>query len=122
MNWTRWQLEEYQRRQMKLPEPPPLIGECIKEAALHTEIMAWCETQWPRWMYVHCRMDKRSTVAVGAPDFILFGPNGRVLCIECKAKGKKRSPEQNAWAYQMKVLGHEIHLVRNWSEFQQLVS
>lgn len=122
MNWTRWQLEEWQRRQMKLPEPPPLTGNCIKEAALHTEIMAWCETQWPRVMYIHARMDKRPTIGVGICDFVLFLPESRVLCIECKAKGRKRTPEQVAWAFQMQRLGHEVHLVRNWAEFQQLVT
>lgn len=121
MNWTRWQLEEYQRRHMKLPEPPSLSSSEAKESELHNEIIAFCNSQWPRWPYIHCRMDKRSTVAVGCQDFTIFRPDGKVLCIEVKGKGKKRTPEQIAWAFQMQKVGYTVHCIHSWAEFLELV-
>jgi hypothetical protein len=91
------------------------------EKGLHVEIMAWCDKQWPRIKYIHARMDRKSTIAVGAHDLTLFMPGGKVLCIECKAKAGKLSNEQLAWTAEMRLNGHEVWVVRSMGEFEGLV-
>lgn len=122
MNWTKDQVSRYLSKRMVLPEPPRLTGDNVKESALHVEIMSWCDVQWPRVMYIHSRMDRKTTIAVGAPDFILFLPHGKILCLEIKRKGKKRTPEQLAWALEMQRLGHTVHCIDSWAQFQQLIT
>jgi len=59
------------------------------EVKLHEKIIAHCESQWPRWKFIHARTDRRSTIAVGCQDFTIFMPGG-VLCVECKKVGAER--------------------------------
>ena len=91
------------------------------KGGLHEQIMDYCNAQWPRWRYIHSRTDQKSTVAVGAPDFVLFLPGGRTVLIECKAKGGKFSNEQLAWAKELSVLGHGVHVVFSLEEFKRVV-
>lgn len=94
----------------------------VGKGGLHEKIMQWCNAQWPRWKFIHNRTDKRSGIAEGAPDFVIFVPGGRSLSIECKMPGNKRTEAQLAWATEMRMLGHEIYLVTSFAEFEQLVS
>ena len=91
------------------------------EGELHDEIIKHCNAQYPRWKVIHARMDQRSTIAVGAQDFTIFVPAGRTICVECKAKGKKRTPEQLAWAKEMSMLGHDVHCIYSMAEFLEVV-
>lgn len=90
------------------------------KGGLHEEIMEHCDSQWPRWKYIHSRTDLKSTVAVGSQDFTVFLPNGRVLCVEAKAKNGKLSNEQLGWAHEMRLLGHTVHVVYNLEQFVEL--
>lgn len=103
-------------RSPKLRQPKP-ENPVKREGDLHDQIINWCDSQWPRVKYIHARMDRRSTIAVGAADFILFLSMGRVLCAECKTKTGKLSAEQSAWAKEMEMLGHAVHVVRSFEEF-----
>jgi len=93
------------------------IGDAPLESALHLRIMEFCDSKWPRWKYLHARMDRRSTIAVGAQDFTVFLPAGKTVLIECKRKGEKRSVDQSAWAMEMERIGHKVHLVTSMDEF-----
>lgn len=113
---------------IKTPFHPPVAGEpeiihapVNQESELHDEIEAWCLSQHPRVKYIHARMDKRSTIAVGAPDFVLFLLGGRVLCVECKAKQGKLTPEQLAYHKELEMLGHHPIVVRSFEEFKIMV-
>lgn len=92
------------------------------ELRLHYKIIRHCRSQWPRWKYIHGRTDHKSTIQVGAPDFVIFLPDSKVLCVECKAKGGKLSADQLAWKKEMSMLGQTIHVVRSFDEFLKLVS
>ena len=124
MRWTPAQLADYEARRrvedrnalVADPTPTPDL-----ESKLHERIMEYCDHQWPKWKYIHARMDRKSTVAVGSQDFTIFLPGGRTLCIECKAQGRKRSPAQLAWALEMERLGHTVHLVESEDGFLQLL-
>lgn len=89
---------------------------------LHEQIMQHCNSQWPRWKYIHSRTDQKSTVEVGSHDFTVFIPGGKTLCVECKAKGGKFSNEQLAWAHEMKALGHSVYGVYSLNQFLELVA
>jgi len=88
-----------------------------RERDLHGQIIEWCDKQWPRWKYIHSRMDKSSTISVGAQDFTIFTPNGQTVCIECKRKGEKMNASQLAWELEMNRLGHEVYVVRSMDDF-----
>lgn len=105
----------------RVREPSPSSGEA-KEMDLHQKIINYCDSQWPRWKYIRARSDRASTIAVGSQDFTVFLPDGRVLCIECKARGGKLSEDQIIWAKEMEMLGHAVHLVRSMDEFLQLIN
>ena len=113
------------------PLPPPVakaVGEYWMKAdretgkgGLHEQIMDYCNAQWPRWKFIHSRTDQKSTVAVGSHDFTVFLPGGRVVCVEAKAKGGKLSNEQLAWAKELSMLGHGVHVVFSLEEFKRVV-
>ena len=115
---------EYQqfllRTQKKSPETPVLDG-VDRERDLHDDIIDYCNNQWPRWLYIHARMDKRSTIAVGANDFTIFASGGRTFCIECKRKNEKLDPDQLIWQKEMEMLGHRVFVCRNMDEFREVV-
>lgn len=89
---------------------------------LQEQIMKHCRNQWPKWKFMHARTDKRSGLEEGAEDFTIFLPEGRTLHIETKAKGKKRTPEQNIWAAELRMLGHEVHVCRSIEDFKALAA
>ncbi len=101
--------------------PDIMAPGCDDERVLQDEIAAYCNNQFPKWKFIRCRMDQPSTIAVGAQDFTIFLPGGRVFCIECKAGNKKRTPEQDGWALEMSKLGHEVHLIRSFDRFLEIL-
>ena len=103
-------------------EPGQLARREVGKGGLQEQISKWCRGQWPPWKIIQARSDQRSTIAVGAHDMTIFAPNGRVILIECKAKGKKRTGEQTVWEYEMRMLGHRVHLVYSMEQFRQIVT
>src|SRR5712675_1268540 len=64
--------------------------------------------------YLRSRMDKKTTLPVGMPDFFIFPSNGRYLAVEAKVQGGELSDDQKRvfdrfWAYTGKV----VHIVWN---------
>lgn len=90
-----------------------------RESDLHDEIIQHCNSQWPRWKFIRGRMDKRSTIAIGAQDFTIFLPGGRLLCVECKRRGAKPTTEQLAWHKEMELLGHRVYVIQSVKEFYE---
>jgi hypothetical protein len=67
------------------------------ERAIHDEIEAYLRLR--EWYYVHSRMDRATTCAVGTPDFIVLMPArnrpGLFVAIECKLPGNKPTADQD---------------------------
>lgn len=104
----------------KLRAPVASAEACERETGsdgLHAQIMRWCDSQWPRWKYIHSRTDKRSTVDPGVPDFAVFGPYPRCIVVECKSKSGKLSTDQQNWIAEMKMIGWTVNVVWNLEEF-----
>lgn len=98
------------------------------EGDLHDDIIAYCKARG--WLYVHSRMDQKTTTAVGVSDFIIFykafskvSPKGwpKLALIECKRPGKKQSPAQLAWAAHALKNGFKVHVVVSMEEFVKIV-
>lgn len=91
------------------------------EIPLHNSIIRYCNQQWPKWKFIHSRTDRRPTIAVGAQDFTIFMPDGKVLCIECKDRNEKPTSDQQTWATEMRMLGHTVHVVRSMNDFMTVL-
>lgn len=92
--------------------------EIKSESALHEKILEYCKAK--RWAAIHGRMDKRSGITTGAPDFVIFA-TGKVLIVECKTKTGKQTTEQLGFQMMLEREGHEYHIVRSFYEFLKLV-
>jgi len=99
-----------------------MANACEQESKLHQQILDHCRQQWFPWLPLHSRIDRASTVAVGAADFVILLPNGKVVIAECKRKGSKATPAQLAFIAHCKKLGHIAGVVWSFEEFLQLVN
>lgn len=98
-------------------EPPTASDE--PESELHDQIIDECRRLG--WYCRHCRMDKKTTDAVGTPDFIIAIPGGITLWIECKRKGSKPTMPQLAASAHLRHLGHLHGFCYSFEEFQAFV-
>jgi len=117
MSITTFQLEQMQARLRRpvTPAEPPL------EKKLHREIMDHCDKQWPRWKYIHSRMDKSTRNEIGVPDFVIALPNHRTFFVEAKRPGEKPTLAQAGWHAEMAKLGHTVHVVHDLTEFLKAI-
>ena len=90
-----------------------------REGDLHDAIEGWLKSHG--WYYVHSRMDRPTTTALGVPDFIAAAPCGLTFWIEAKRKGKKPTPEQLGVGMILEKLGHRYGLVHSMDEFLAVV-
>jgi hypothetical protein len=56
---------------------------------------------------------------VGSSDILGVLPGGRLLCVECKAKGGRLSPEQKQFLADVQELGVLALVVRGWWELDE---
>jgi len=124
VSWTKQQALDYQ---MRMKGTPSALGRKLKdgvarELALHDEIIAHCRQQWPPWKYIRANPVEASTIAKGCQDFTIFLPGGRLLCVECKRADGKLSDDQQIWAKELIMLGHQVHVVRSMDEFLKVVN
>lgn len=125
MRLTRLQYEEILSRNQTNPlRQPASFSPAEKEVGrggLHQQIMDYCDTAWPRLLYIHARTDKRSTIGVGVSDFTIFLPGGRTLHLEAKAKNGKPTIDQLSWAAQLDRLNHVHRFCYSYGEFLQIL-
>lgn len=113
---TSWYLQKLASQQ-KLQQADCNEGVSM-ESDLHDAIMQECKARG--WLFFHSRMDKRATISVGCPDFVILCNDGKTLLVEAKAKKGKLSDAQlrvKAFAH---ILGHTIHTVRNIEQFRAI--
>jgi hypothetical protein len=89
------------------------------EIPLHDDIIKFCNSQFPRWKFIHANPAVPSTIQKGCQDFTIFAP-GRVLCVECKARNEKPDSDQQIWHKEMEMNGYTVHVVRNMEQFLEL--
>lgn len=74
------------------------------------------------WEMVHSRMDMRTSVDEGLPDFVLAAPNGRTYWIECKARKEKPKRHQEGWGIRLRNLNHVYGVAWNMQDFLKIIS
>lgn len=94
----------------------------IGKDGLQSEIIRWCDAQWPRWVYDFPRTDLKSTLPVGRHDATIWGPFPKCFLIETKAKGKKRTEDQLIWGARLHALGWEVRVVYSLDEFKKIIA
>ena len=123
MRMTALEYAAYLHRQQNSEElvqsSEPAVREIGKEG-LQAAIMEWCDLQFPKWVYDFPRTDLKSTLPNGRHDATIWGPFPKCFLIETKAKGKKRSMDQQIWETRLRVLGWQVHLVYSLEEFRQI--
>jgi N-dimethylarginine dimethylaminohydrolase len=101
----------------------------VNEAAHQDAVVEYARLT--RWRVAHFRraLNKRGVHmtavaydAKGFPDLVLV--RDRVVFAELKAKGRKRTPEQEAWAEWLEAAGAEYHLWRptDWDEIVRVLA
>jgi hypothetical protein len=75
-----------------------------------------------RLHYVWPRGDKRSTIALGHPDFSIWLPGGRTALLEFKLPGGKFSPEQEQSIELLRSLGHYVCVVTHSDQAERIVT
>jgi hypothetical protein len=71
--------------------------------------------------YVWPRGDKRSTIAIGHPDFSVWLPDGRTALLEFKLPGGKFSPEQAETMQLLQSLRHPVWTVSSADQAEGIV-
>ena len=89
-----------------------------RESDLHRQVQDWLDAHG--WVYIHSRMDRKSTTSEGSPDFVIGCPNGRTLWLELKSRRGKIRPEQRYWEVQLRRLGHIHSFIRCMNDFLQI--
>jgi len=89
-----------------------------QEQDLHEHILNRCRAKG--WLAFHGSMAHRTHRVRGEPDFIIWADNGRTIAVECKRKGGKTTPEQNAVIAFAENLGHKVHVISKIEEWDKL--
>lgn len=129
MRISEFQYQEILRRQQQNPirgsSAEFVHGQAPKEVGdggLHGKILEWCNNQWPRWKVIWARTDVKSTLPLGCNDMTVLMPRGRVVCVELKSATGKLSEDQLSWRAELRLLGHEVFVVRSLEEFLKVTS
>lgn len=91
---------------------PPDDGE---EDQLQEKIAGECIGR--SWYFVRSRMDRKTTVAIGTPDFIIFPFVRRAFVVECKSGKKKLTTPQLGVQHFFMKLRQPHYVVRSFAEF-----
>lgn len=89
------------------------------ESDLDEKVDDYCRAKG--WYFIRARTDRRSTVAVGTPDYSIAAHGGRMLFLELKRQGGKATLAQQAAIAQLRKLGHQAYVVDNLEDALRLL-
>lgn len=72
--------------------------------------------------YIWPRGDKRSTIALGHPDFSVWLPNGMTALFEFKSSGGRFSDEQKETIQLLEFLNHCVHVVGTSADAMRIIT
>ena len=90
-------------------------SELAKKIKAHSKQMGWPVLAFPQTKQV------MTYLPPGWPDITIILSFNTVLFIELKAKRGRLSPEQQVLRNMFRYLGHEIHEVRSFKKYLQIV-
>ena len=70
---------------------------------------------------LHCRMDRKSTIQNGWPDFTILIGGGRCVCIEMKVNGNQLSEDQKTVIAMLEKNGTPVSVCRSVEEAIEFV-
>lgn len=111
--WTQDMLTNYRAGRIKDDDNP----DSGPEKKLTAKIMQWCKDNG----YPHFHDRSRGKNTAGWLDHVIALPNGRTLYIEDKAAGGRLTPEQKLMIKKLMILGHEVHVIRSFKRFLEVV-
>jgi len=94
----------------EIPDPGP-------ESRLQSKAEKWCRTCG--YPYFHDR--SRGKNVAGWPDLTVCLPKGRVVFVEFKGKSGRLRKEQAQLHRQLLYLGHEVHTVKSYKRFLEIM-
>ena len=110
-------LRRLERNRKREPVTAPPDEGDDRESKVRTRITEWCDRQWPPWLVCTARTDKPSTLPVGFPDMVIFGPHPTCIIVETKSKSGKPSSDQRIWEKKFEMLGWRVHFVKTFDTF-----
>jgi len=114
-------LEMEARIKAKTAQDKAVLGQsCERESEIHDQIIAECRVKG--WYFIHSRTDKRTTTAIGVPDFVICLPNGVTWFIEVKRPKEKPKLAQMAVGVMLEHLGHHYAVVHSLSELLEIIT
>ena len=125
MRWTQEQLDEYQARQngyiplsshSRIQESKSKADE-EPEHKLQAKIEKYCRDHG--WYFFHDR--SRGDNRPGHPDLVI-ALAGRTLWLELKSRNGRLRPEQQKVILQLLALGHEVHELKSFKRFLEIVN
>lgn len=136
IRWTPEQLEEYMARRPRKGKTQN-VGEFLEhnfhldtpeepdkgpESVLQSKIVRWCR-DWARPVLSFRQSVKaRGFITPGWPDMTIAMPGGRTLWLELKAEKGVVKEDQRAIHLQLMALGHEVHVVKSYRRFLEIVN
>jgi len=122
-HWSQDQLDEYMAKRAAtaidrlsgVPDEGP-------ESVLQGKIQQWAREWGHPCLSFRQSTKARGFLPPGWPDVGLILKNGRVLWVELKSSKGRLSIEQKAMRLQFMHLGHEIHEVRSFKRFLEIVN
>ena len=129
MRFTNWTIEDVAKHNMKYGGHLKLIksespaDDSVKageEGKLHKDIER--ELIRRRWLYIHSRMDMKTTTRKGVPDFQIYPPSSPAFFIEAKTRVGKLSNEQMGFKLIADLSGHTVYVCRCMREVKEALN
>lgn len=117
---TQAEVDAYNARQRSGLVPLKVENACTDESKLHRQIWDYCASKG--WLVFHGSMAHRAHRTLGEPDLIICQNDGKVLFVECKAKGGKLSLDQQSVIAWLEKLNQRWAVVYNFEQFLNLVN
>ena len=116
--WNQNDVDEFLRRTSSRRMGTGSTEGIDRERDLHEYIIKDCREKM--WRFFRGSMCKPTHRTAGEPDFIILADHGRTLLVECKSKSGKLSIEQNAVISDAERLGHTVHVISSFSEWDNI--
>lgn len=118
-HWTEERYHEYMQKFNKPPASPCQDKDEGPESDLQVKCEKWCKDHG--YPYLHDRSIKKNPPGMFL-DLYIFMAQARVVICELKVANNKMSPEQVDTYRKLLFLGHEVHEVRSYKRFLEIVN
>lgn len=115
--WTEEQYDDYIKSLVPVVDPGPDVADNGPEYRLQSKCIKYCKDRGYPVFHDYSRRRNEA----GWPDLFIFLSGGRKELIELKAGKKGLREEQRELKRHLMYLGHEVHVVRSFKKFLEVV-